>query len=68
MTYPKFVDKNGDWLPPELWPSYEVTAVCGTETCPVKGIGFEVTLYENVDGVERIQCGRCGQRPTVQRR
>ncbi|WP_158697819.1 hypothetical protein [Streptomyces prunicolor] len=53
---------DGTWPDPEKgeWPSVTAIAVCGTDGCPVEGIGFQNTLYVQADGTLKCICGRCG--------
>lgn len=54
---------DGSWPSPEAgeWPSVTAIAVCATKGCPVEGIGFQNTLYIQVDGSLLCVCGQCGE-------
>lgn len=53
-------DANGDWPTPEEWPSIQADVTCRTPGCPVEGIPFRATLYENLEPpTYRAHCGRC---------
>ncbi|MFI2761408.1 hypothetical protein ACH5A3_21440 [Streptomyces echinatus] len=51
--------ENGEWPALEEWPTVEADVTCRTPGCPVEGVAFRVTMYRNVDGSLRAQCGRC---------
>lgn len=61
----RFQDEDGEWLDPDLWPTVERVATCRTPGCPAEGQGHLVALQENVDGVLRAVCGRCGNPPEL---
>jgi len=52
------------WPEMEDWLSVPGTSTCTTPSCEAFGEPFPVTLYENMDGIHRGQCGVCLQ-PTV---
>jgi hypothetical protein len=54
-----FQDATGQWLEYDLWPHADWIATCHGQGCPVAGVGFRTTVWENVDGIRRVVCGRC---------
>jgi hypothetical protein len=54
--------EDGSWPNVDAgeWPFVKAVSVCTTTGCPVEGIGFEVTLYLQIDGSLQCVCGRCG--------
>jgi hypothetical protein len=56
----RFQDAHGQWLEYDLWPHAEYVTTCHGQGCPVAGVGFRTTVWENVDGQRRVVCGRCG--------
>lgn len=61
----RFQDVNGEWLDPDEWPKVQKVATCRTAGCAVEGLSHVVTLGENVDGVLRAICGKCGKPPEL---
>ncbi len=50
-----------EWPDLTQWVTIDAVATCRTEGCPVAGVGFQVQLMENADGIYRASCGRCNR-------
>ena len=61
----RFQDADGNWLEADQWPKVRAQVTCRTPDCTAAGATETVEIAENVDGVLRVECGRCGKPPEV---
>lgn len=61
----RFQDEHGNWLEADKWPTVRAEVTCRTAGCPAENVTEMLDLIENIDGVLRAQCGRCGETPEI---
>lgn len=57
----RFFDENPEKMPPRGYEkSWECITTCRTSGCPMENHSYLAKITEQLDGVYRVQCGRCG--------